>query len=82
MPPYWFESRRRYFMATHGTFYAVVADVTALAAHGFGWLKRVALGRQASGTADFVMNLLWHTPLCARNRALPAIKHFVPNSSR
>lgn len=39
MPPYWFESRRRYFVKNHGRAYAMVADLLWMAAH-LSWRVR------------------------------------------
>lgn len=40
MPPYWFESRHRYYVKHHGTLYAAGADVAWLAGFGLWRLRR------------------------------------------
>jgi GT2 family glycosyltransferase len=80
LPAYWFESRRRYFAATHGVCYAMATDIVALMAHGLGSLKRIAQGRVDRGVPHFLADLARHSILWSRNRQLPAIKHFVPRS--
>jgi GT2 family glycosyltransferase/serine acetyltransferase len=45
MPPYWFESRRRYWVKHHGTAYAAVADAAWLMGHGIYQLK-LRLGKE------------------------------------
>jgi hypothetical protein len=39
LPPYWFESRRRYFVKHHGRAYAALADAAFLLGNGMGALK-------------------------------------------
>jgi N-acetylglucosaminyl-diphospho-decaprenol L-rhamnosyltransferase len=39
LPPYWFESRRRYFVKHHGSAYAALADAAFLIGNGIGALK-------------------------------------------
>jgi N-acetylglucosaminyl-diphospho-decaprenol L-rhamnosyltransferase len=39
LPPYWFESRRRYFVKHHGHAYAALADAAFLLGNGVGALK-------------------------------------------
>lgn len=78
LPAYWFESRRRYFAATHGVSYAMATDVVALMAHGLGSLKRIAQRRAACGVPHFLADLAQHSILWPRNRKLAAIKHFIP----
>lgn len=39
LPPYWFESRRRYFVKHHGPAYAALADAAFLLGNGVGQLK-------------------------------------------
>lgn len=45
--PYWFASRRRYFLKHHGVAGLVVADVAWAAGRGLAWLKSLARGRRA-----------------------------------
>jgi GT2 family glycosyltransferase len=78
LPAYWFESRRRYFVANHGVGYAMAADVIALVAHGLGSLKRAAQRHDNVGAPHFLADLARHSALWPKNRRLAAIKHFVP----
>ena len=70
LPAYVFESRRRYFVANHGVNYAMLADVVALLAHGLGALKRVVQGRTLRGVPCFHGDLLRHSVVWSRNRAV------------
>jgi hypothetical protein len=67
-PPYWFESRRRFFIVTHGVNYARATDVVAILAHCLGIMKRFVLGRRHDGTPFFIRDLVRHSPLWAKNR--------------
>jgi len=57
LPPYWFESRRRYFTVALGIGRATAADLLVLLAYPFGWLKRLALGRSSSSIPHFWRDL-------------------------
>jgi N-acetylglucosaminyl-diphospho-decaprenol L-rhamnosyltransferase len=74
LPPYWFESRRRYFAVTFGINYAIAIDVVALLAQAFGWLKRLLLGRRKDSIPYFISDLARHSVLRKRNRIFPAIR--------
>src|SRR5215469_177184 len=67
LPSYWFESRRRYFMASYGTAHAIAVDVVALMAHAFGHLKRIAQRRSDRGVPHFLRDLAYHSVLWPRN---------------
>jgi N-acetylglucosaminyl-diphospho-decaprenol L-rhamnosyltransferase len=43
VPPYWFASRRRYFLTHHGRFKTVLADLGWSAAHVLYWIRRKVL---------------------------------------
>lgn len=45
-PPYWFASRRRYWLKHHGWGYSVLTDLAWLLAHGVWQLRRVLQRRQ------------------------------------
>jgi len=72
LPPYWYESRRRYFVASHGTAYAMAADIVSLAAHAVGALKRRIQGRTELTIPYFLTDLAHHSALWPRNRRLAA----------
>jgi N-acetylglucosaminyl-diphospho-decaprenol L-rhamnosyltransferase len=71
LPPYWFESRRRYFVVTYGLVQAMLIDVIAVAAHFLGLLKRIALSRRHTAIPCFIRDLLRHSVLWKRNRTIP-----------
>jgi N-acetylglucosaminyl-diphospho-decaprenol L-rhamnosyltransferase len=68
LPPYWYESRRRYFMASYGTARAIAVDIVAVLAHAVGHLKRVAQRRKDRGVPHFLRDLAYHSVLWPRNR--------------
>lgn len=68
LPSYWFESRRRYFIATYGTARAMVVDVVAVIAHAIGNLKRIAQRRRGRGVPYFLRDLAHHSVLWPKNR--------------
>ncbi len=74
LPSYWFESRRRYFIASYGTARSIAVDVVAGLAHGIGHLKRVAQGRTDRGVPHFLRDLAYHSALWPRNRRLDGTK--------
>ena len=76
-PGYWFESRRRYFVVTFGLGRAMVIDIVAALANTVGVLKRAALRR--SGVPHYTRDLLRHSVLWRRNRAIPAVRAFRPH---
>ena len=78
LPSYWFESRRRYFMASYGTARAMAVDVVAVLAHGIGHLKRVAQGRTDRGVPHFLRDLAYHSALWPRNRKVWPTNRHVP----
>jgi N-acetylglucosaminyl-diphospho-decaprenol L-rhamnosyltransferase len=74
LPPYWFESRRRYFAVTFGVRYAVAVDIVALLAHGAGWLKRLLSGRRRDSIPYFIRDLARYSVLRKKNRDFPAVR--------
>ena len=80
MPPYWFESRRRFFAVTYGKPRAMMIDVVALFAHALGWLKRILLFRTRTAIPHFLRDLGHHSILWPRNRRVPAVRSSVPRS--
>ena len=74
LPPYWFESRRRFFMTTYGLPYAVLTDLVAITAIGLGSLKRRFQGRKNCGIPSLASDMLRYSVLWRRNRQIPAIK--------
>lgn len=74
LPPYWFESRRRYFAVTYGVKHAVAIDIVALLANTVGWLKRLLLGRQKDSVPYFIRDLARHSVLWKQNRLFPPVR--------
>jgi GT2 family glycosyltransferase len=82
LPPYWFESRRRYFAVTYGLAHAMLIDVVALGAHLLGTAKRRLQGRQHQSRPSFVRDLLHHSVLWSRNRDIPPIRSRLVRGAR
>jgi N-acetylglucosaminyl-diphospho-decaprenol L-rhamnosyltransferase len=74
LPPYWFESRRRYFAMTYGIGRAIRIDIVALLAGSIGLVKRALLGRTHTATPHFIRDLIRHSVLWPRNRQFPAVQ--------
>jgi N-acetylglucosaminyl-diphospho-decaprenol L-rhamnosyltransferase len=79
LPPYWFESRRRYFAVTFGVTYAAATDIVALLAHAVGWLKRLLSGRRRDSVPHFIRDLLRHSVLWKQNRVFPPVRSALLN---
>lgn len=75
-PAYWFQSRTRYFGVTFGVIHAMVIDLVAVLASCLGLMKRLALRRPS--VPHYIRDLIRHSVLWPRNRALPAVKCFRP----
>ncbi|HEV2703004.1 MAG TPA: glycosyltransferase family 2 protein [Steroidobacteraceae bacterium] len=70
LPPYWFESRRRYYVLAFGIWRAAVIDLAALLAHCIGYLKRILQGRRRAAVPFFIRDLVRHSVLWPGNRAV------------
>jgi GT2 family glycosyltransferase len=57
-PPFWFESRRRYFVLNHGVSYAAVVDVLALLGYGLRKLRGFVTRKPDSHPPHFAADLL------------------------
>jgi N-acetylglucosaminyl-diphospho-decaprenol L-rhamnosyltransferase len=79
-PPYWFESRRRYFALTHGVRRAMMIDAVALLAHSLGLLKRILLFRTRTAIPHFFRDLAHQSVLWPRNRHFPMIRSSIPRN--
>jgi N-acetylglucosaminyl-diphospho-decaprenol L-rhamnosyltransferase len=73
-PPYWFDSRRRYFALSFGVAHAMLIDIVAVGAHLLGALKRLLQGRPQSGTPRFVRDLIHHSIIWRRNRSIAPMR--------
>ncbi len=71
LPPYWFESRRRYFVVTFGVLPAMAIDAVALIAQLLGSLKRLLQGRQRRAIPHYIRDFLRYSVLLRRNRDIP-----------
>lgn len=78
LPPYWFESRRRYFAVSFGIGRAMAIDIVAVLANSLGLLKRVILRRTSAGIPHFIRDLIRHSVLWPQNRMVPPIRSFIP----
>jgi N-acetylglucosaminyl-diphospho-decaprenol L-rhamnosyltransferase len=76
LPSYWFESRTRYFVATHGVGVTALIDLAAVLSSALGIVRR-KLQRRAS-TPFYIRDLFSHSVLRSRNRGLAPLKSFFP----
>jgi N-acetylglucosaminyl-diphospho-decaprenol L-rhamnosyltransferase len=76
LPGYWFDSRSRYFVITHGVAKAALIDIVAISFSVLGWL-RGKLSRRAS-IPNYIRDLWAHSVLLPRNRPIPPIKSYFP----
>ena len=74
LPPYWFESRRRYFVVTFGIAHAVAIDLVAVSAHALGSVKRLIQWRRHTAVPYFIRDLIRHSVLWKRNRNIPVAR--------
>jgi N-acetylglucosaminyl-diphospho-decaprenol L-rhamnosyltransferase len=70
LPPYWFESRRRYYVLAFGLWRAAAIDLVALMANSIGHLKRILQGKRRAGVPHFIRDLIRHSVLWPRNRSI------------
>jgi N-acetylglucosaminyl-diphospho-decaprenol L-rhamnosyltransferase len=68
LPPYWFESRRRFFVTSYGMPYAILTDIFAVIARGLGAAKRFCLRQGSGGVPHYVLDLLRYSALWQKNR--------------
>jgi N-acetylglucosaminyl-diphospho-decaprenol L-rhamnosyltransferase len=71
LPPYWFESRRRYFAVTFGVIFAMAIDLAAVVAQILGALKRLLQGPHRRAVPHYLRDLLKYSVLWPRNRDIP-----------
>ena len=81
-PPYWYESRRRYFAVTFGLAHAMLIDLVAVSAHVLGAAKRLLQGRLHGGRPRFIRDLLHHSVLWRHNRDIPPVRSRIASSTR
>lgn len=80
LPPYWFDSRRRYFTQTYGIYYGMITDIVAVVAYGLGTAKRFLQRKTDRGIPHYLADLVRHSVLRPGNRDVPRIRHFMPRS--
>lgn len=71
LPPYWFESRRRYFALRFGIGRAAIIDVITIAAYSLGALKSIALRSRNTAIPYFIRDLIRNSVMWPRNRNIP-----------
>jgi len=76
LPGYWFESRRRYFVVTHGMWKAALIDVVAVLAQLVGNAKSIMLRRKT--VPHYVRDLVHHSVIWSRNRHVAELRCFFP----
>lgn len=76
LPAYWFESRTRYYVLTHGVLGAALIDVVAIIGNVLG-LARRKLQRRAS-TPHYIRDLFSYSVLRGKNRTIAPLKSFFP----
>jgi N-acetylglucosaminyl-diphospho-decaprenol L-rhamnosyltransferase len=79
LPPYWFESRRRYFAKNHGLRYAMATDAVLLLASALGQTKDKL---KRKGIPRFTRDLLRHSVLRAGNRFVAPTQEWRPTLQR
>ncbi len=72
LPGYWFESRRRYFVSTYGTAYAIATDIATLVSYSIGWLKARALSE--TPVPFYLRDVVKHSPIWSMNRTASPVK--------
>lgn len=78
LPPYWFESRRRYFARTQGPTRAALTDLVAAAAHTLGNYKLRLQGKGHEVVPYFTADLLSHSMAWPKNWYIAPRKAFFP----
>jgi N-acetylglucosaminyl-diphospho-decaprenol L-rhamnosyltransferase len=76
LPGYWFDSRRRYFALTYGIRTAALIDIVAIVSSALGLVRRKLLRRPS--TPHYIRDLLSHSILRQKNRAVSPLKSYFP----
>jgi N-acetylglucosaminyl-diphospho-decaprenol L-rhamnosyltransferase len=78
LPPYWYESRRRYFVKHHGYGYAALADAAFILGRTVGTLRDTL--KRVPRTPQLIRDLTRNSTLLGRNRQglPPARCYFLP----
>jgi GT2 family glycosyltransferase len=67
--PFWFESRRRYFVTHHGRLYAALADLSLAAGTALALVRDRLFGRPAAYPEKFLSDLARHSVVLNPSRA-------------
>ena len=62
-PPYWFASRRRFFVKNHGRFYAMLADTAYTVGFAFWRLRRFVQRKPDTDPPKFLFDFVRHSTL-------------------
>jgi GT2 family glycosyltransferase len=62
-PPYWFESRRRYFQKHHGRFYAAVADGVWMLGFTLWQLRQIGQRKRPNDPPYLLWDFFWQSSL-------------------
>jgi hypothetical protein len=82
LPPYWFDSRRRYFVKAFGTAHAMAIDLVVLVAYPLGWLKRLVLRQRRQNVPHYYRDFIRSSVLRARNRSFERLDDPPPLTHR
>ena len=63
-PPYWFESRRRFFLRNYGAFTLFLADVAWIVGFGIWRIRRMLQGKPDNDPPYFLKDFLLHSTFC------------------
>lgn len=64
LPRYWYDSRRRYFVKNHGRAYAVATDLTWMAAHVLGRVRRRLQLKRNDLPPHYLSDFFRYSSLC------------------
>ena len=78
LPPYWFESRRRYFTKNHGLLYAMATDAVFFLAYLAGETKEKLKAHGNPGIPHLARDILRYSVLRGRNRTLAPPQEWRP----
>lgn len=67
LPDYWFESRRRYYLANHGLLYALLTDTASLLGNVLGKIKRILTRKTHQEQPYYVTDIFRHSVLFPAN---------------
>lgn len=65
-PPYWFESRQRYFLKNHGWFTLLLADSSFIIGYAFWRMRRILQNKPDNDPPHFLMDFFRLSIFCKR----------------